>query len=199
MANSASPDCCTIEKTSAGNEANEEMREVSNRYNGLPQHTPDMLYNVVRKFYRGAVSHYDLIQEKKSEVHVAWERSLTTKDDRELREALHTLFLEFHFYVTCWLQIELALYRLAKQDAAQAVVLERFRPILERHVAVRAQLDQTEACVTTQAVREAGEWTCVQQDAYWFDGISFTVDQESLHCLHQLFEAIQTAKNEQTP
>lgn len=171
------------------------MRDVSNRHNGLPPRTPDMLYNVVRKFYRGAVSHYDLIQEKKSDVRAAWERSLTTKDDGELRLALHTLFLEFHFYVTCWLQIELALYRLAKQDAAQAVVLERFRPILERHVAVRAQLDQTEACVTAQAVRDAGAWTCVQQDAYWFDGISFTVDQESLQDLHQLFEAIQTANS----
>jgi len=73
------------------------MRDVSNRHNELPPRTPDMLYNVVRKFYRGAVSHYDLIQEKKSDVRAAWERSLTTKDDGELRLALHTLFLESIF------------------------------------------------------------------------------------------------------
>ncbi|WP_312112362.1 hypothetical protein [Brevibacillus reuszeri] len=172
------------------------MRDVSNRHSGLPPRSPEMLYNVIRKFYRGAVSHYDLIQEKKSDIRAAWERSLTTKDDSELRQALHTLFLEFHFYVTCWLQIELALYRLAKQDAAQAVVLAKFQSILERHVAVREQLDQTEACVNQQAVDGEVAWSCVEQDAYWFDGISFTVDQASLNSLHQLFQAIQAAKNE---
>lgn len=172
------------------------MRDVSNRHRGLPPRTPEMLYNVVRKFYRGAVSHYDLIQEKKAEVHAAWESSRVTHDDRELRQALHTLFLEFHFYVTCWLQIELALHRLAQQDAGQAQVLEEYRTVLERHVAVRRQLDQTEACVLAQSQHDDGDWSCVERDAYWFEGITFTVDEESLQKLHQLFQAIQTAKTQ---
>ncbi|MGG1660098.1 hypothetical protein [Brevibacillus sp. NRS-1366] len=172
------------------------MRDVSNRHRGLPPRTPEMLYNVVRKFYRGAVSHYDLIQEKKREVHAAWERSRASKDEHELRQALHTLFLEFHFYVTCWLQIELALHRLAQVDPAQARVLKEYRPILERHVAVRQQLDQTEACVLAQSLQDNGAWSCVLRDAYWFEGITFTVDERSLQELHQLFQAIQTAKNE---
>lgn len=167
------------------------MRDVQSRHNGLPPRTPDMLYNIVRKFYRGAVSHYDLIQEKKAEVRAAWERKQVTGEDAELRQALHTLFLEFHFYVTCWLQIEMALFRLARQDEDQARVLERFRPELEKHLGVREQLDQTEACVEAQQRHDGPDWTSVQRDAYWFAGITFTVDEHSLQALHALYEAIQ--------
>lgn len=170
------------------------MRDVQSRHNGLPPRTPDMLYNIVRKFYRGAVSHYDLIQEKKQEVRIAWERKQATGEDAELRKALHTLFLEFHFYVTCWLQMEMALFRLARQDEEQARVLERFRPDLEKHLGVRQQLDQTEACVEAQLRYDGPNGTSVQRDAYWFEGITFTVDEHSLQTLHALYEAIQQAR-----
>jgi hypothetical protein len=105
------------------------MRDVENRYRGLPPRTPEMLYNIVRKFYRGAVSHYDLIQEKKREAYRAWEQFVRDGDDAPVRDSLHTLFLEYHFYTTCWLQIDLALYRLASRDEALARVrgsLQRF-------------------------------------------------------------------------
>ncbi|RNB56808.1 hypothetical protein EDM57_10805 [Brevibacillus gelatini] len=169
------------------------MRDVPNRYRGLPSRTPEMLYNVVRKFYRGAVSHYDLIQEKKREAYACWEQMQASGDDRPLRAALTTLFLEFHFYVTCWLQIELALYRLARQDERLALVMEKFRTELERHVAVRGQLEQTEACVAAQFAAAGSGWSCpgVEQDAYVFDGFTFTVDESSLAELHALFAAIE--------
>lgn len=170
------------------------MRDIQNRHRGLPPRTPEMLYNIVRKFYRGAVSHYDLIQEKKAEAHAAWVRSQASGDDHDLRQSLSTLFLEFHFYVTCWLQIELALYRLARENEAQAQVLEQFRPSLEKHVAVRGQLDQTEACVQAQYEEDGKDWTCIERDAYKFDGITFTVDEQSLRSLHDLYQAIQKAK-----
>jgi len=38
------------------------------------------------------------------------------------------------------------------------------------------------------------EWTCVKEDAYWFEGISFTVDERSLEALHALYEAILQAR-----
>lgn len=179
---------------SAEKEATEAMQDVSNRHSSLPPRTPEMLYNIVRKFYRGAVSHYDLIQEKKDEVRTAWERLQAGGDDAQLREAMHTLFLEFHFYVTCWLQIEMALFRLAKQDVGQAAVLARFRTELERHVSVRSQLDQTAVCIEAQLMHSGPEWTCVKEDAYWFEGISFTVDERSLQALHALYEAILQAR-----
>lgn len=65
------------------------MRNVQNRHSGLPPRTPEMLFNIVRKFYRGALSHYDLIQEKKAEVRVAWERGRQSGDDALLRQALY--------------------------------------------------------------------------------------------------------------
>lgn len=170
------------------------MRDVQNRHRGLPPRTPEMLYNIVRKFYRGAVSHYELIQEKKAEVRAAWERCQTGTDDSELRRALTTLFLEFHFYVTCWLQIEMALYRLAQGNEAQALVFERFRPSLEKHLAVREQLDQTEACVQAQCGQEGEAWSCVERDAYQFGDVTFTVDAHSLQTLHDLYQAIQSAR-----
>lgn len=182
------------------------MRDVKNRHSGLPPRTPEMLYNIVRKFYRGAVSHYELIQEKKQDVRAALAQCRASGDDTALRQALHTLFLEFHFYVTCWLQIEMALFRLARQDEEQARVLERFRPELEKHVHVREQLDQTEACVRAQQgvdaqsgaraerIDGARDWSCVQEDAYWFAGVRFTVDEQSLQALHALYEAIRQAR-----
>ncbi|MFD2369030.1 hypothetical protein ACFSO0_03405 [Brevibacillus sp. GCM10020057] len=183
------------------------MRDVKNRHRELPPRTPEMLYNIVRKFYRGAVSHYDLIQEKKQDVRAALAQVRASGDDTALRQALSTLFLEFHFYVTCWLQIELALFRLARQDEEQARVLERFRPELEKHLHVREQLDQTEACVQAQqwgnapsgtgAEHSGSEWSCVQEDAYWFAGVRFTVDEQSLQELHALYEAIQQAREKQ--
>lgn len=162
------------------------MRDVPNRHRGLPPRTPDMLYNVVRKFYRGAVSHFDLIQEKKQEAR----KALETGDNQRIREALHTLFLEFHFYVTCWLQIEMALYRLARQDERFASVMEKFRPSLEKHVTVRKLLEQTEACVDAQFQPDQGGWSCVEQDTYVFDTFLFTVDEKSLRDLHALYQAI---------
>lgn len=172
------------------------MRDVQNRYRGLPPRTPDMLYNIVRKFYRGAVSHYDLIQEKKSEARAAWERTRISQDDTELRQALSTLFLEFHFYVTCWLQIELALYRLSKQGEALTRVREQFQEVLEKHLAVRDQLEKTEACVQKQFDHYGKEWSCIERDAYWFDTFSFTVDEHSLQSLHDLYHAIQLARQQ---
>ncbi|MED4782099.1 hypothetical protein [Brevibacillus choshinensis] len=170
------------------------MRDIQSRHNGLPPRTPDMLYNIVRKFYRGAVSHYDLIQEKKAVVRATWEHQKATGEDAELRQALHTLFLEFHFYVTCWLQIEMALFRLARQDEEQSRVLERFRPDLEKHLGVREQLDQTEACVEAQLRHDGPNGASVERDMYWFEGITFTVDEQSLQTLHALYEAIQQAR-----
>lgn len=172
------------------------MRDVQSAPNGLPPRTPEMLYNIVRKFYRGAVSHYDLIQAKKAEAAAARQECRAGGDDAALKRALHTLFLEFHFYVTCWLKIEQALVRLASQDGRQAAVLERFRPELERHLGVRELLDKTEACVKAQLAHGGPDWPCVQQDEYWFAGIAFTVDEHSLQALHDLYEAIQRARNE---
>ncbi|MGF9819921.1 hypothetical protein [Brevibacillus agri] len=176
------------------------MRDVPNRHRGLPSRTPEMLYNVVRKFYRGAVSHYDLIQEKKREAHACWEQMQTSGDDRPLRAALTTLFLEFHFYVTCWLQIELALYRLARQDERLALVMDTFRAALEKHVAVREQLEQTEECVASQFAAGNSGLSCVavERDAYLFGTFTFTVDEASLAQLHALFAAIEEQHNMST-
>lgn len=88
----------------------------------------------------------------------------------------------------------MALFRLAKQDVGQAAVLARFRTELERHVSVRSQLDQTAVCIEAQLMHSGPEWTCVKEDAYWFEGISFTVDERSLQALHALYEAILQAR-----
>lgn len=172
------------------------MRDVQNRYRGLPPRTPEMLFNIVRKFYRGAVSHYDLIQGKKEDVRRAWQICQLTGDTGAVREALNTLFLEFHFYVTCWLQIELALYRLTRMEGTKQLgaVMEKYHDMLEKHVLVRKLLDQTEECVEAQWNRFGPKLECVQMDAYWFDGILFTVDEQSLTALHNLYQAIMTHK-----
>lgn len=172
------------------------MRDVKNQYRGLPPRTPDMLFNIVRKFYRGAVSHYDLIQEKKADVVRAYHAYRATKEAEPLRQALTTLFLEFHFYVTCWLQIDLALYRLMRMVGFTqlAGVMEQFQRALAVHLLVREQLEETQACVEAQWQHFGPELACVEQDAYWFDGILFTVDRQSLDELHQLYAAIMHEK-----
>ena len=170
------------------------MRDVENRYRGLPHRTPEMLFSIIRKFYRGAVSHVELIQEKKAEVYRAWQQFQRDGDDLPLRQSLHTLFLEFHFYTTCWLQIDLALYRLAVQQPEAARVREAFCEPLEKHLAVRRQLEDPERCVRAQADLPGG-WSCVGEDAYWFGDVRFSVNDESLRSLHDLYEAIQAAKS----
>ncbi|MFM1654279.1 hypothetical protein ACI7RC_19575 [Brevibacillus sp. B_LB10_24] len=167
-------------------------RDVTNRYRGLPPRTPDMLLKIVRKFYRGAVSHFDLIQEKKKTVKQALLAMRQTGDPQPLREALTVLFWEFHFYVTCWLQIDLALYRLARLDETSryAEVYAQYREVIDRHLHVRKCAEDTAACVETQFDRYGSGMSGVEQDAYWFDGHSFTVDQESLDALHRLYRAI---------
>jgi len=170
------------------------MRDVPNRYQGLPPRPTEMLYQVVRKFYRGAVSHFDLIQEKKGEVQAAAEQCRINQDDTQLRQRLTTLFLEFHFYTTCWLQIELALYRLSSKDEALARVREAFQPQWEKHLAVRDRLEQTEACVNEQFAQELPAWSIVQQDAYRFGERLFTVDEQGLQELHAFYQAIESVR-----
>jgi len=169
------------------------MRDVKNRYKGLPPRTPEMLFQICRKFYRGAVSHYDLIQEKKADVVRAYDVYRATGEKEPLSEALTTLFWEFHFYVTCWLQIDLALYRLMRMErfAPVQTIMESFRSVLDVHLAVRDQLEKTEACVEAQWRHFGPEMACVLQDAYWFDGVLFSVDGKSLEALHQLYREIQ--------
>lgn len=172
------------------------MRDVTNRYKGLPPRTPEMLFNIVRKFYRGAVSHYDLIQAKKRDVESAYHTYRATGDNSVLEQALLTLFREFHFYVTCWLQIDLALYRLTRREETEQlkVVLDRFRDEIEQHLKVRKIVDETEACVQAQWTHFGNELKCVTEDRYWFDAIYFTVDEHSLQTLHDLYTAIMNAK-----
>ncbi|GED52012.1 MULTISPECIES: hypothetical protein [Brevibacillus] len=180
------------------------MRDVQNRYQGLPPRTPEMLYNIVRKFYRGAVNHYDLIQEKKADVKRALaEWTGAKEDERQQRQqavngALTTLFLEFHFYVTCWLQIEMALYRLAKNDERHARIMEQFRGVLETHVNVRHYLEQPEKCVDAQWEGDPKNRRLpgAERDLYQFGEILFTVDNQSLESLHALYEAIAAVRAE---
>jgi hypothetical protein len=173
------------------------VRDVKNRYHGLPQRTPELLFSIVRKFYRGAVSHYDLIQERKVDVARALETMRRTGDRKPLAGALTTLFLEFHLYVTCWLQIELALYRLARIEETSRLgeVMDRFRLEIETHLQVRDSVDATDACVQAQFDHFGEAMSCVEKDAYWFEGIYFSVDRDSLDALHRLYDAIMQAKN----
>ncbi|QQE73557.1 hypothetical protein KDJ56_16865 [Brevibacillus composti] len=174
------------------------MRDVPNRYRGLAPRTPEMLRSIVRKFYRGAVSHYDLIQLKKADVRQALAQAGGSSDEesrREIARALHTLFLEFHFYVTCWLQIEMALYRLAREDERYARIMQRFGCELQTHVTVRHHLDQTEECVRAQWDEERRTWLGAERDQYRFGEILFTVDEKSLASLHELYEAVQAVSS----
>ncbi|MEJ8546996.1 hypothetical protein [Brevibacillus borstelensis] len=183
------------------------MRDVKNRYGGLPPRTPEMLYNIVRKFYRGAVNHYELIQEKKADVKRALAEWTGAREDewqerqQEVNKALTTLFLEFHFYVTCWLQIEMALYRLARSDERHARIMERFRDVLGTHVNVRHHLDQTEQCVEAQWEGDSNKQRLpgAERDLYRFGETLFTVDQQSLDSLHGLYDAIMAVRNEGVP
>jgi hypothetical protein len=73
-------------------------------------------------------------------------------------------------------------------------VMERFSPEIERHLQVRRQVDQTEACVQQQWDHFGPELACVEQDGYWFDGITFTVDEASRQALRQLYETIMRSR-----
>lgn len=172
------------------------MRDVANRYKGLPPRTPEMLFNIVRKFYRGAVSHYDLIQQKKEETKQAYTIYRETGDPESVNRALTILFSEFHFYVTCWLQIDLALYRLAKMEETKrlSAVFERFGHQLKQHVAIRQQLDNTEQCTVAQWSHFGPGLSGIEKDQYWFDGVYFTVDEASLSSLHQLHQAVMNER-----
>jgi len=170
------------------------MRDVPNRYQGLPPRSAEMLYQIVRKFYRGAVSHFDVIQERKAEVLAAANPCRMSQDDTTLRQAIKTLFLEFHFYTTCWLQMELALYRLARKDERLAQVHEAFQPEWKKHLDVRERLEKTDACVDEQFQQDASAWKIAEQDAYRFGDLIFTVDERSLQALHDFYQAIETAR-----
>jgi len=168
------------------------MRGTNNRYHKLPQRTPDLLLQVVKKFYRGAVSHYDFIQEKKRDLLNALALAEETGDTAALDRPLSILFQEFHFYVTCWLQIELALYRLARQPGGERyrLIFEKHRPCLELHVHVRDCLEDTEACVAAQWERFGRDGSFIRRDSYWFRGKIFTVGEESFRHLHELYRDV---------
>ncbi|MGE7272335.1 hypothetical protein ACQKK5_12870 [Brevibacillus panacihumi] len=170
------------------------MRDVPNRYQGLPPRSAEMLHQIVRKFYRGAVSHFDVIQEKKAEVRAAAKLFQESQDEAPLRQTIKTLFLEFHFYTTCWLQMELALYRLARKDERLARVHEAFQPEWKKHLDVRERLEETDACVNEQFQQEESAWMIAEQDAYRFGEIAFTVDEQRLQALHDFYQAIETVR-----
>lgn len=169
------------------------VRNIQNRYNGLPPRTAGMLYQVVRKFYRGAIHHVPFIQQKKQDVLAARESG----SKEQLARELYTLFCEFHFYVTCWLQIDLALYRLSRMENAETLdeIRARFAPILQRHLHVREKLDKTDQCVEEQFSWFGDEMLCVVSDGYVFGPITFTVDEESVQSLHALYQAIMEARD----
>ncbi|AKF92566.1 hypothetical protein ABE137_10750 [Brevibacillus laterosporus] len=177
------------------------MRDTNSRYGNLPPRPPVLLFQIVQKFYRGAVSHYPVIELAKEQLRQAvfeWEACIETKNNDELeaeelvRKALTTLFLEFHFYVTCWLQIDLALHRLCIQPNGSVFcrLKQRFSDDIERHLAVRHCVDDTEACVIAQMEHTEGDLSQLANDSYWFDGRLFTVDTTSLHTLNELYRAI---------
>lgn len=170
------------------------MRENEHRYHNLPQRTPQMLLQVVRKFYRGATNHYSFIQEKKAEVLHALKAAPSEEARDELDRALNVLFLEFHFYVTCWMQMELALYRLSRQPKGEhyKAIFQKYREELSRHVHVRGCLNDTSACVQAQWRHFQGNPVFIDCDEYWFDGVLFSVNEESLDQLHQLYEEIMS-------
>ncbi|RNB89581.1 hypothetical protein EDM56_10340 [Brevibacillus fluminis] len=168
------------------------VRDIANRYQGLPRRTPDMLLQVVRKFARAAIEHYPFIQEKKRDVELAREEMLASGVSERLVSELIILFQEFHFYLTCWLQIDLALYRLAESDQKEAFgeIRKRFHDDLELHLRIRKIVDNTESCVTEQFVRCGEEMACVTDDRYWFDGTPYSVDEQSVQSLKRLYDAI---------
>lgn len=176
------------------------MRDIANRHKGLPERTPDMLFQIVGKFTRGALHHYEVIEQKKAELKEAYEER-TTGDDEALRHALTVLFWEFHFYVTCWLQVELAFYRLLRHEATQPIqpglreVFAHFRSEIDRHVHVRRVIDSTREAVEAQFEHFGPEMTCIVKDQYWFDGVYFTVDEASKQALHQLHNEIMQFKS----
>ncbi|MGD8188406.1 hypothetical protein ACQCN2_00245 [Brevibacillus ginsengisoli] len=176
------------------------MRDIANRHKGLPERTPEMLFQIVDKFTRGALHHYEVIEEKKDELLYAYEERATAGGEEALLDALTVLFWEFHFYVTCWLQVELALYRLLRVEATPEIqaglreVFGQYRTQIERHVHVRRVIDSTREAVEAQFAHFGPELDCVVKDQYWFDGVYFTVDEASVDTLRQLHQAIMRWK-----
>ncbi|MGO0059694.1 hypothetical protein ACTID9_06740 [Brevibacillus fluminis] len=166
------------------------VRDVANRYQGLPRRTPDMLFQVVRKFARAALQHDPFIQKKKRDVELAREEMRASGESGRLVSELTILFQEFHFYLTCWLQIDLALYRLAEADQKFGEIRNRFHDDLELHLRIRKLVDDTASCVTEQFVRCGEEMACVTDDRYWFEGTPFSVDERSVQSLKRLVDAI---------
>lgn len=172
------------------------VRDIANRYKGLPERSPDKLFQIIGKFTRGAVSHYDVIMQKKADVKRAYQARKQSGNDAPLIQALTVLFWEFHFYVTCWLQIELALYRLSRHEETKGLreVFDRFRSEIDRHLHVRRVIDDTEKSVLAQFHHFGAEMACVKNDSYWFQGIYFTVDEASIAALQQLYAEIADYK-----
>lgn len=172
------------------------MRDIANRHKGLPERTPDMLFQIVSKFTRGAIHHYAVIEQKKAELRQVYQEREANGNDEALRYALTVLFWEFHFYVTCWLQVELALYRLQRHEATKEIqsglreVYGQYRAEIDRHVHVRRIIDSTREAVEAQFTHFGPELGCVVKDEYWFDGAYFTVDEASVATLRQLHEEI---------
>ncbi|WP_255298523.1 hypothetical protein [Brevibacillus dissolubilis] len=174
------------------------VRDIDNRHRGLPKRPPQMLFNVITKFYRGAMSHQEVIAKAKQQVQQAYHVYRETGDEGVLKKALGTLFLEFHFYVTCWLQVELALFRLSRMEETKQFgeVAEKFHSELTRHVHVRKIVDRTEESVAAQFERFGREMSCVEQDQYWFEGVMFTVDEESVRALEELYQDVMKRRTQ---
>lgn len=165
-------------------------RSVENRYRGLPQRTPEMLFHIIQKFYRGAASHIELIEKRKQDAVAARVHYLETGEATPLSHALFILFSEMHFYVTCWLQVELALYRLSRMEHTReaGAILAANREELERHLHVRQCLEDIRSSVEEQFAHFGERMECVVADRYWFHGVYFTVDAHSFHQLSCICE-----------
>ncbi|MGI6187458.1 MAG: hypothetical protein ACOYIL_13325, partial [Brevibacillus sp.] len=68
----------------------------------------------------------------------------------------------------------------------------------EKHVKVRELLDETEACVQVQWQHDGPGLACVERDGYTFGDVTFTVDEQSLKDLHDLYAAIMAAREAQS-
>lgn len=154
----------------------------------LPPRPPEMLFDIIRKFYRGAVSHYPLIQEKQQEAIDAYNQMRMTGDSTSYRHALSVLFHEYHFYTTCWRQVEMALYRLGKgkQTSSLMHVRKRYETEIKQHLHVRQQLEDIEQCVAKQLTNRDDR----SDHCYWFEDICFHVDNRSIDALHQLYQEV---------
>ncbi|MGC5324302.1 hypothetical protein [Brevibacillus sp. SYSU BS000544] len=175
------------------------MRDTENRYRGLPKRTAPMLFQIIGKFYRGAINHVEVIRERTVEAEHAFQEYKHTNDPQSVTEALTVLFWEFHFYVTCWLQIELALYRLAEQEDSSSFqfIYEKYRSEIERHLHVRKAIDHTEEAVRTQLTWLQEQKVNSLPGQFWFDGVHFGVDEASLTSLKKLYKDVMACKKTQ--